>query len=120
MPDGSMQQSAETPALFDRLPPEILGSLTARQRSAIASAAGTPGWQPHPVNIRLSLPFVPHRYYLTIVGGPERRASGRRKIDRVRNPLRTAGNVAFVFCAAVAVYAVVIATVLISSSVVQF
>jgi hypothetical protein len=124
MPDGSIQErpqaEVEMPALFDRLPPEILGSLSARQRSAIASAARAEGWQAHPVNIRVSLPLLPRRWYITIVGGPERRGAERRRAERARNPLRTAGNVTFVFLSAAIFYAVVVGTVLFTSSVFEY
>ena len=135
MPDGLLQGAAAqgtgdasrqgmasgaSPGLFDRLSPEILGSLTARQKSAIAAAAAVPVWQAHPINIRVSLPLLPRRWYFTLVGGPERRAAARRQIDRTRHPLRTAGNVAFVFAAAVVFYGVAVAGLLFSSSILEY
>lgn len=47
----------------------------------------------HPVNIRLSIPLGVGRYYLTIVGGKERRAPERLADERKKHPLLTAGNV---------------------------
>lgn len=47
----------------------------------------------HPVNIRLSMPLGVGRYYLTIVGGKERRAPERLAEERKKHPLLTAGNV---------------------------
>ena len=47
----------------------------------------------HPVNIRLSIPLGIGRYYLTIVGGKERRAPERLTDERKKHPLLTAGNV---------------------------
>lgn len=120
MPDGYIQDSDAQVALFDRLPPEILGSLTARQKSAIASAAGAADWKGHPVNIRLSLPFLPRRWYVTIVGGPERRARERRRSDRAVNPIRTAGNLVFILCSAIIFYGIAIGTFLVSSSVIDY
>ncbi len=120
MPDGSLHDSNAQAALFDRLPPEILGSLTARQRSAIASAAGTTDWNGHPVNIRLSLPFLPRRWYVTIVGGPERRGRERRRSDRAGNPIRTAGNLVFILGSAIVFYGIAIGTFLVSSSVIDY
>ena len=123
MPDGLVQNTTApesggpTPTLFDRLPPDIVGGLTARQRSAIAAAAGLETWQKHPVNIRLSLPLLPRRWYFTIVGGPERRAAVRRRAERNVNPLRTAGNVAFIMFAATLFYGFAILGLLFSSSV---
>ena len=47
----------------------------------------------HPVNIRLSIPLGIGRYYLTIVGGKERRAPERLADERKNHPLLKAGNV---------------------------
>ncbi len=120
MPDGSMGSSQKTPDLFARIPPHILGSLTAEQRHSIALAAEQPGWSDHRINIRISIPFLPKRWYVTIVGGPERRAGRRRAADRARNPLRTAANFAFVFLAAIMFYGFAAAAMLITSSVIEY
>ena len=62
-----------------------------------AAAGGRQGareWSAdHPVNIRLSIPLGFGRYYLTIVGGKERRAPERRAAERLKHPLLTIGNV---------------------------
>jgi hypothetical protein len=120
MPDGFVYDSNAQAALFDRLPPEILGSLTVQQKNAIASAAGSTDWKGHPVNIRLSLPFLPRRWYVTIVSGPERRARDRRRRDRTINPIRTAGNLVFILCSAILFYGIAIGTFLVSSSVIDY
>lgn len=50
-------------------------------------------WSPdHPVNFRISIPVFVGRYYVTIVAGPERRNAERRKTERRRHPMITAGN----------------------------
>lgn len=123
MPDGTARTpmaSMATTALFDRLPPEILASLSAHQRNAIAAAADIGGWKPHRVNIRLSIPLLPKRWYLTIVAGPERRSAARRRTERRRHPLHTAGNLAFVFLTAVAFYGVAIGAILFSSNILEY
>ena len=120
MPDGSLTAPIPAATLLDRLPPRILGGLSAEQKSAIAEAAGD--WKPgsHKVNIRLSLPLLPSRWYLTVLGGPERRAPDRRKTERVKNPIRTAWNVAFIFAGATLFYGCAILGFLFSSSVLEF
>ena len=55
----------------------------------------------HPVNIRLSIPLGFGRYYLTVLGGKERRSAERLAAERKKHPLLKAGNIA--------VFAVVIA-----------
>ena len=109
MPDGTHAGTVVEQRFFDRLPPHILASLTAEQRSAIAAAADEPEWTSHPINIRLSLPAVFGRAYVTIVAGRERRDGQRRRHDRARNPLNTVGNFTFVICAAIVFYIAAIA-----------
>jgi hypothetical protein len=46
----------------------------------------------HWVNVRLSVPLLFGRYYVTIVAGPERRSYERLKSEKYRHPLLTFGN----------------------------
>ena len=46
----------------------------------------------HSVNIRLSIPLIFRRYYLTILLGKERRNTARLKEERKAHPLVTRGN----------------------------
>ena len=120
MPDGSTMAGLPANNILDRLPPRILGGLSVEQRAAIAAAAGQWHAKSHRVNIRLSLPLLSKRWYFTVLGGPERRTAERRQAERVRNPVRTAGNMAFIFLAAIAFYGIGAALVLFSSSVLEF
>lgn len=52
-------------------------------------------WTSHPIDLRISIPFVRGRYYLTIVAGRERRPSERRRQARQDYPLLTVGNALF-------------------------
>jgi hypothetical protein len=67
MPDGSHASAADAAThshtLLDRLPPHILGGLTVEQRAAIAAASGDWKAAAHRVNLRLSLPLLPKRWY---------------------------------------------------------
>lgn len=56
---------------------------------------GKPWTNNHAVNVRLSLPFFGGRYYLTVVGGKERRSRQRLAFERKKHPLRTTGNILF-------------------------
>ena len=49
----------------------------------------------HAINIRLSIPLPLGRYYMAVVVGKERRRPKRRKSERLKHPLATAGNLAF-------------------------
>ena len=79
------------------------------------------GWDSsHPVNIRLSLPLGARRYYLTIVGGGEKRGPDRRADDRHHYPLRTAANLAFFLVLAAAVYVAGLFAVAVQTSIFEF
>ena len=62
-----------------------------------ASVRKSPGGEPwgndHPVNIRLSIPILFTRYYVTIVAGKERRSRERRAAERTKHPLAKFNNV---------------------------
>lgn len=51
----------------------------------------------HPLNIRMSIPLIFGRYYITVVAGKERRARARLALDKRQHPLDTPGNVVFLF-----------------------
>jgi hypothetical protein len=54
------------------------------------------GWVgEHTINVRLTIPLLSDRYYLTILGGKERRNPKRRRDERRKNPLATRWNIAF-------------------------
>ena len=67
-------------------------------RSAVDTADAVQGrdWsRDHAVDLRLSIPLVFGRYYLTIVAGRERRCPRRLAEERRKHPMRTAGNALF-------------------------
>jgi hypothetical protein len=47
---------------------------------------------PHPVNIRVTIPFWPRSFFITLIVGLEKRSSIRRRQERNRHPLLTWGN----------------------------
>jgi hypothetical protein len=61
-----------------------------------AAQADGDGWVgEHTINVRLTIPLLSDRYYLTILGGKERRNPKRRRDERRKNPLATRWNIAF-------------------------
>ena len=64
--------------------------------NASASPRQAPGGEPwgddHPVNIRLSIPLLFGRYYVTVVAGKERRSGERLASERHKHPLMKLGN----------------------------
>ena len=79
------------------------------------------GWNStHAVNVRLSIPLGSRRYYLTLVGGRERRNPTRRAEDRQRYPLRTAANLVFFLGLAVVVYVAALFVLAVQASLIEF
>jgi hypothetical protein len=64
-----------------------------------------------PVNIRVTIPFIPRPIFLAVIAGPERRNAARRRLERARHPLATWGNlVAFIAASAVCGTAILFAS----------
>lgn len=78
-------------SLLDLMPKEVRETFTDEQIQAIITVL-QPGT--HSVDIRLSIPFVGGRRYVVLLIGKERRSLERRKLERLRRPLRTPMNVA--------------------------
>lgn len=49
----------------------------------------------HAINVRITIPLPFSRFYLTVVGGRERRNPDRRADERHKHPLVTKGNIVF-------------------------
>lgn len=100
--------AAEEAALLARLPPDFVASLSADQRRALRTALPGQPWRRHPVDLRFTLPLFGRGLYLTLVAGSERRNVVRRRDDRLRHPLHTSGNLAFLVALASLLYALVL------------
>jgi hypothetical protein len=46
----------------------------------------------YPVNLRVTVPFLPKAFFITLIIGAERRGPERRRTERQRYPLNTWGN----------------------------
>ncbi|MGE5548156.1 MAG: hypothetical protein ACM33T_14715 [Solirubrobacterales bacterium] len=90
--------------LFDRIPAEVAASFTEAQRAALWSAVKPTTWKRHPINIRLSFPFLGGRYFITVVGGYEKRSRERLAREHRVFPLRTVGNIMFLLGVGAAFY----------------
>ena len=81
--------------LLHNLPEDARGLFSEDHLTALSAACGKLKWGRHPIDMRLSIPTLFSRYYLVLVGGPERRAAGRLADEKLRHPFRTLGNFLF-------------------------
>jgi hypothetical protein len=59
------------------------------------TSSGVPWESDHPINLRLSIPLLFKRYYVTIIAGEELRGFDRLAAERQKHPLVTRGNLLF-------------------------
>lgn len=63
---------------------------------AISETAGyarnNPAPGRYPVNLRVTVPFLPSPFFVTLIIGRERRGPVRRREERARHPVNTWGN----------------------------
>ena len=112
----ALGHALQADSLFARLPAWVMDTLTAEQRDAIQQAVCDPSLRHPPINIRFNLPAFGRRYFLTIIGGVERRGTRRRTQERTKFPLRTAANFLFFVILGVLIYALSIASILVHRS----
>ena len=74
------------------LPGWVIDTLLPKQKIASYKAEVESRLGRHPGNIRFSLPGFGRRYFLTIVGGEERRSPARGAHEKHRYPLHSAAN----------------------------
>ncbi len=85
------QQSLERQQ--ERLEQETREGLSDNSSASVRKAPGGEPWgNDHPVNIRLSIPLLFGRYYVTIVAGKERRSGERLASERKKHPFMKLGN----------------------------
>jgi hypothetical protein len=106
--------------LLSRLPGEVWESFTAEQRAALWDASHTPTWRRYPINMRLAFPLLGNRYFLTVVGGIDRRNAERVRRERRMHPFATFGNFVFITAAAAVFYVGALFLLFLVSSVVEF
>ena len=91
----TVAEAAQANWLFERLPEWVMDTLSNEQKEAIHKAVENPSWKRPPVNIRFTVPFFKSKFYVTVVGGEEKRDAERRAHERHNYPLRTVANVFF-------------------------
>ena len=92
MVEGQAQTKQRTDTTERREPVGCLGEPGIANRKA---SSAVPWESDHPINIRLSIPLLIKRYYVTIVVGEERRTPERLSAERRKHPLVSRGNLVF-------------------------
>lgn len=106
--------------LFDRIPVEVQGTFTEQQRAALYSAVKPTTWKRHPINIRISFPFGGSSYFITVVGGSEKRSRERLHREYKMFPFRTVGNIMFLMGVGGAFYLAALTAMVIFSGLIEF
>jgi len=112
-----LKPSGKFRRLIEDMPSDMRDSFTEAQREALGEAMSSRTWRRQSVDIRLSLPILSQRYFMTVVAGRERRPRVRRKAERVFHPLGTIGNTLFVGAITTVVCSVVMIIALVYSSI---
>lgn len=77
-------QTSAVDHLLGRIDPAIAASFSASQRQALETALTS---RRHPVDIRLSMPWIGSRIYLVLLAGGETRSAARRRLEAHSHPL---------------------------------
>ena len=64
--------------------------MTAIDAAGTIRANSTPGH--YPVNLRVTVPFMPRPFFITFIVGREKRGYERLREERTRHPVNTWGN----------------------------
>ena len=92
MADSQAQTKQRASAVEPR---ETLGRLGEPDIANRETPSAVPWESDHPINLRLSIPLLFKRYYVTIIAGEEHRGSDRLAAERQKHPLVTRGNLIF-------------------------
>ncbi len=117
---AAVDSGGEADRFFDSMPQDVTATFSERQRAAVHAVLEQRAWRKPRVNIRLGVPLLPRRYFLTLVAGVERRGAARRRRERALHPVRTLANILFMGATLALIYAVVTAAFLVQSSIVEF
>jgi len=123
--NGTLDQGLNDPSVqserfFDRLPEWVADTLSNEQKEAIHRAAEDPTWNRSPVDIRFTVPFFGKKFFVTVVGGSEKRGDERLAQERNKYPLRTLANVFFFVGLATLFYVLAVIVLAMQSALVEF
>ncbi|MCH8183257.1 MAG: hypothetical protein IID55_08740 [Proteobacteria bacterium] len=102
------------------MPGDVAATFSADQHSAIAGVLHQRAWRRSRINVRVSLPLLSRRVFLTLVAGIDKRSAARRADERSIHPLRTLGNLLFMGTLLAVPYGALAIGLLVQSSILEF
>jgi len=103
--------------VIETISPDVRESFSEEQNEALRDAFKPATWRRQGVDIRLSIPLFPSRYFVTIVAGRDRRHSRRRKAERIFHPLSSIGNTIFMGAITTLICAVLLVAFMVYSAI---
>ncbi len=102
------------------MPGDVAATFSAEQLGAIAGVLRQRVWRRPRINVRISLPLLSRRYFLTLVAGIDKRSAARHANERAIHPLRTLSNLLFMGALLAALYGALAVGLLVQSSILEF
>jgi hypothetical protein len=78
--------------LLEQMDPEVARSFTQAQLQEIKRVLPAPASRRLPIDIRITVPFLRRRYFITVLAGPEQRSEERLIAERAKHVLWTFTN----------------------------
>ncbi len=95
-------------SLLGPMDPEVARSFTGAQLRELERVLTAPASRRLPLDIRITVPFLWRRYFITFLAGSEQRSTERLKEERARHALWTFANVSsLVFLLALSIPALI-------------
>ncbi len=116
----TVAEAAQANWLFERLPEWVMETLSSEQKEAIHEIVDDSVGKRPPVNIRFTVPFFKSEFYITVVGGEEKRNAERRAQERHKYPLRTVANVFFFIGLGTLFYMLAVFLLAMQSAIIEF
>ena len=88
-----VRQATPGERLLEQMDQKVAASFTDIQVREVERILSMPSSRRFPVDIRVSLPFVWRRYFITILAGPEQRSAERLEKERADHALWTFTNI---------------------------
>ncbi len=82
-------------SLLRSMDPEVARSFTDAQLRELERVLTAPTSRRLPIDVRITVPFLWRRYFITFLAGPEQRPAERLKEERAKRAIWTFANICF-------------------------